>query len=214
MTTLSRARSLSRWLSMGLGVAAGAYATYAGVTWFRYGKTSSVRTEREDPLLHGFLPMYEVVERHHIRVRAPAPTTFAAACEADLLQSSTVRAIFKAREVILGSEPDPVARPHGLLAFAKSIGWGVLAEVPGREVVMGAVTQPWEPNVIFRGLPPDEFAAFNEPGYVKIIWSLRADPVSPTESIFRTETRVVATDPVARARFRRYQDYFGVPDEP
>ena len=93
------------------------------------------------------------------------------------------------------------------LALTQSSGWSVLAEVPGREVVMGAVTQPWEANVIFRGLPPSEFAAFNEPGYVKIAWTLRADPVSPNESIFLTETRTVTTDPSARARFRRYWSF-------
>jgi hypothetical protein len=47
------------------------------------------------------------------------------------------------------------------------------------------------------------FAAFDEPGYVKIAWTLRADPAG-TGSVFRTETRAVATDAVARARFRRY----------
>ena len=29
-------------------------------------------------------------------------------------------------------------------------------------------------NVVFRSLLPDEFAAFHEPGYVKIAWTLRA----------------------------------------
>lgn len=49
----------------------------------------------------------------------------------------------KAREVLLGAEPDSAVHPRGLLALTKSIGWSVVAEVPGREVVIGAVTQPW-----------------------------------------------------------------------
>ena len=69
---------------------------------------------------------------------------------------------------------------------------------------MGAVTQPWMADVVFRPLPPEEFAAFRDPDYVKIVWTLRADPVGPAESVFRTETRAVATDSVARAKFRRY----------
>jgi hypothetical protein len=36
------------------------------------------------------------------------------------------------------------------------------------------------------------------------VWTLRADPVDDHSSIFRTETRAVATDATARARFRRY----------
>jgi hypothetical protein len=85
-----------------------------------------------------------------------------------------------------------------------SLGWRVLAEVPGRELVVGAVTLPWEANVKFHGLSPGEFAAFNEPGYVKIVWTLRADPIGASESVFRTETRAIATDASARATFRRY----------
>jgi hypothetical protein len=80
----------------------------------------------------------------------------------------------------------------------------VLAESPGHDIVMGAVTQPWKANVVFRGLPPEEFAAFHEPGYVKIAWTLRADAVGTGESIARTETRVLATDDEARRKFRWY----------
>jgi hypothetical protein len=69
---------------------------------------------------------------------------------------------------------------------------------------MGAVTRPWDPNVVFRPLPPAEFIAFHEPGYVKIAWTLRADATGPHESVFRTETRVMTTDAAGRATFRRY----------
>ena len=117
------------------------------------------------------------------------------------------RTIIRARELILGATPDHRPRPHGLLAETQSLGWGVLADVPDRELVAGAVTRPWEANVTFRALPPDRFAAFNEAGYVKIAWTLRADPISPTESVFRTETRVMATDPGARSKFRRYWSF-------
>lgn len=72
---------------------------------------------------------------------------------------------------------------------------------------MGAVTQPWHADVVFRPLPPSEFAAFSEPDYVKIVWTLRADPIDPNGSMFRTETRAVATDSTARARFRRYWSF-------
>jgi hypothetical protein len=75
---------------------------------------------------------------------------------------------------------------------------------PPVTVRKGAVTQPWMADVVFRRLPPEEFAAFDDPGYVKIVWTLRADPIGDTLSVFRTETRAVATDGVARAKFRRY----------
>ena len=84
------------------------------------------------------------------------------------------------------------------------MGWGVLAEVPDREIVIGAYTQPWHQHVTFRPLPPQEFASFREPGYVKIVWTLAAEPAGPGESVFITRTRVTATDPESRKKFRRY----------
>jgi hypothetical protein len=207
MTRLSPTQSLGRWLSVGVGVTATAFATYAAVTWWRYGHPARPTVDSDDPLLDRFMPVCDVAERHHIRVEAPAEITFASACEMDMLRSPIIRAIFRAREVLLGSRPDTAVQPRGLLASTRSLGWGVLAEVPGREVVMGAVTQPWQANVTFHPIPPDEFAAFNEPGYVKIVWTLRADPIDATQSMFRTETRAIATDARARTKFRRYWSF-------
>jgi hypothetical protein len=197
----------ARWIGAGIAGATALYGAYVGVTWYRYGHTASPNPEELDPLLDSFMPAYEVAERHHIRVAAPAAATLAAARELDLQGSGVVRTLIKARELILGATPDDRPRPRGLLAETQSLGWGVLADVPDRELVVGAVTRPWEANVGFRALSPDRFAAFNEPGYVKIAWTLRAERTSDTESVFRTETRVIATDPGARSKFRRYWSF-------
>lgn len=202
-----RVRTVLKWTAGALGMAAGAYAGYVGVTWLRYGHPAPASPQEADRLLDSFIPAYDVAERHHIEIAAPPDITFAAACEQELMELPLVRTIFKGREILLGSEPGTAAHPRGLLAMTKSLGWGLLAEVPGREIVMGAVTQPWHANVVFRPLPPGEFVAFSEPDYVKIVWTLRADPVGTRRSIFRTETRVVATDARARARFRRYWSF-------
>lgn len=159
-------------------------------------------------MLDRFMPRYEVAQRHQIRVAASPAETLAAARNVDLLGSPVVRAIIRAREVILGARRTDRPAPQGLLAEMQALGWGILAEIPGREVVVGAVTQPWKAEVVFRALPPAGFAAFAEPGYVKIAWTLRADRISATHSVFRTETRVAATDPSARAKFRLYWSAF------
>jgi hypothetical protein len=186
-----------------VAVAAGCYAVYAAMTWLRYGEGAQSAGAEHDPLLGRFMPEYEVSERHHIAVAAPAAVTFAAARDQDLLQSGVVRAIFKAREIVLGGT-DRTPHRRGLLADTLALGWGVLAETPERQIVVGCVTRPWEADPVFHALAPDQFAGFNDPGYVKIAWTLRADPVDDASSIFRTETRVSTTDPDARARFRRY----------
>jgi len=168
------------------------------------GERHIVPPEPGDELLDRFMPAYDVVERHGARVPAAADVALAAAQALDLQASPLIRALFRARELLLRSKPAVRVRPPGLVAELLSLGWGVLAERPGREIVLGAVTKPWEANVTFRALPPGEFAAFDTPGLVKIAVTLRADPLGPGASMFRTETRVACTDPVSRARFRRY----------
>jgi hypothetical protein len=147
---------------------------------------------------------YDVAERHHIRVAAPAAITLQTARDIDMRRSRVIRTIFAMRGWLLHSAPDEMNRPNGLVALTTSLGWRVIAEDPGRELVYGAVTQPWKADVVFRGLSSEQFTQFREPGYVKIAWTLRVDPVSASECIFRTETRVVTTDAESRRLFRGY----------
>jgi hypothetical protein len=202
--TRSRARTAGVVLASLTGLAAASYAAVVAASWLRYGSVAPASPDEADAFLDRFMPEYEIVERHRVRVAAPAHVTFGALMDMDLEDSSLIRAIFKGRELLLGADADAKPRARGLVAVTKELGWGVLAEIPGREIVMGAVTQPWKANVVFRGLPPDEFAAFNEPGYVKIAWTLRADAAGTGESNARTETRVIATDAQARRKFRWY----------
>jgi hypothetical protein len=108
----------------------------------------------------------------------------------------------------MGGRTAPASAEGSFLAEVQALGWRVLVEEPGRELVLGAVTQPWLADVVFRGVAPEDFAAFQDPNYVKIAWTLGVTPLddgsADGSSVFRTETRAVATDPAARARFRRY----------
>jgi len=204
MRTTSRTRAL-QFLAAGMGLAAGSYAINAVIAWLRYGRTKrQPRTDEADSLLDRFMPDYEVVDRHHVRIDAPPDIAFSASAGMDLLQSRIIRGIFKARELALRGRPRPAVLPTGLIEQMQTLGWSVLAEVPGREIVLGAATRPWQADPEFRALPPEDFAAFNQPDFVKIVWNLRADSFGHAESIFRTETRATTTDAGARSKFRRY----------
>jgi len=202
-----RKTSRRAWRVVGGGVGAATLLGlgYVATQWLRYGH---VRKRRGPPtLLDRFLPECEVLERHQTRVAAPADVTYGAAREMSLAGSPVVRAIFRGRELLMRSlvADRPEERPpQSLIDEVLSIGWGVLAQEPGREIVLGAVTQPWKSDVKFRALPPDEFAAFNTPGFAKIAWTIRAEPLGLKTSRFYTETRVATTDAEARKRFRRY----------
>lgn len=185
-------------------VAALGYGMYVGAAWTSFG-----RPKREAPparaviSMDRFLPRYDVSERHETRVAAPAATTYAAAREIDLQRSALIRAVFQSRKILLRSRGRELER-RPFLEQVRGMGWGLLAEVPGRAMVYGAVTRPWEATVRFHPLPPAQFAAFQRPGWAKIVWTLEVDPAGGSRSVFRTQTRVATTDPTARKRFRKY----------
>lgn len=161
-------------------------------------------------LIDRFIPRAEVAERHQVVVAAPADVVFKTASAMHMRSVWLIDAIFRLRETILGAAPGPVVPPRGLVPEMLALGWGRLAERPGRELVMGAVTRPWEADVVFRAIPPEHFQAFAEPDLVKIAWTLEADPIDATHAVFRTQTRVLPTDEPARRKFKRYWRRFGI----
>ncbi len=179
----------------------------------------TTRTGRKAPdaLLDRYMPVADVDERHETQIEAPADVTWDVARHLDFGQSRLVRAIFRGRELMMRStSPEPEATPDeegasaapgdagDFLSRALALGWRMLAEEPGREILLGAVTKPWEADPEFLGLAPDAFIAFDEPGYVKIAWMLRVDEIGEAVSLFSTETRAIATNRESRRRFRRY----------
>lgn len=189
-----------------LGAVALGWLGYAATAWYRYGKPTS--RAKHATLLDRYMPIFEVTEHHEIRVGAPAAISYDAVRAMDLEASFFVRTIFRAREVLMRGTHPTGPTPHGLVEQTLALGWRVLAEEPGRQIVIGAATRPWESDPEFRGLSAAEFMTFDEPGYVKIAWTVGAEPLGPESSVVWTETRVSTTDADARARFRRYWSVF------
>jgi hypothetical protein len=191
----------------GAAIAAAGYAALVVLNRARYGDVKGYADTLKDSLLARFIPEPEVIEHHQVAVAAPADVVMASAKQLELMKSPVIRAIFHARELALGGEPDTRPHPATLLEQMLSIGWVVLSERAGREIAFGTVTQPWEAMPVFRSIPADQFREFSEPGFVKIAWTLRADPIDDEHSVFHTETRVCTTDAEARDRFRTYWSF-------
>ena len=154
-----------------------------------------------DPLAE-FIPTPDVRERFEVRVAATPATTMAVARAFDMQSIWLVRMIFRAREVIKGSSAG-ARTPQGLMKEMRGLGWGVLRDDPGL-IVAGAICQPWLADVRFRPTPEGQFATYTEPNHVKIAWTIEVIPDGVHGCRLASETRVVATDEEARARFRRY----------
>lgn len=200
-------KTAARGLAATAAVAAAGYAALVVFNRVRYGDATISSGAGKDSLLDRFIPDPEVIEHHEIAIAAPADVVLATAKEMELLKSPVVSAIIRARELALGGEPDTRPHPTKLFEQMLSIGWVVLAERAGREVVLGAVTQPWLAAPVFRSVATEQFRDFCEPGFVKIAWTLRADPIDDEHTLFHTETRVCTTDAAARERFRDYWSF-------
>jgi hypothetical protein len=200
-------KTAARGAVVGGVMAAAGYAALVVLNRAKYGDAKSSAAIAEDSVLDQFIPDPEVAEHHEIEVHAPVDVVMAAARSLELNHSPLIRAIFRARELALGGTAEKRPLPTTLYDQMRSIGWGVLSERAGREIVFGAVTQPWVAAPTFRPVPAEQFREFREPGFVKIVWTLRADPLGDDRSIFHTETRASTTDAEARARFRKYWSF-------
>ena len=123
---MSRRSTAARVIGAGIALGAAAYAAYAAVARLRYGHPA--RAAR-DPILDHLFPRHDVVERHAIRVKAPASLTLDTACAMDIMGTPVARAIFRARALILGAARDDTHRSRCFVADMQALGWGLLAEV-------------------------------------------------------------------------------------
>jgi hypothetical protein len=146
---------------------------------------------RSSTLLSEVLPEYDFCERHARRIDAPPERVFAAVRELSADDTPAVRLLFRLR----GLRGD-TARP--IFDQMERFGFEILAEEPGRELVVAAIGQPWK---LRGGARPRgvDFRTFAEPGYAKMALNWRL-----VDGTLTTETRVQLTDGTARRSFRRY----------
>jgi len=99
------------------------------------------------------------------------------------------------RESILAPSPD---RP--ILDVALNSGFCRLAEIPNREIVIGALLGGGHAH----GCTPAEFAAFDRPGLSKAVMNFRIEEDGSSGCRLTTETRVFSIGDSARRNFGIY----------
>jgi hypothetical protein len=118
-----------------------------------------------------------------------------------------VRLLFALRSLparLAGGRGLPQAKHEPLFAQMVDFGFTVLAEDPGREVVVGVVAQMWKRGGKAASIADGgQFVAFDRPGYVKAAMNLLLVEQDGGTRI-ETETRVLATDAKSRSGFARY----------
>jgi hypothetical protein len=151
-----------------------------------------------------FLPTFDVSERHHTMVLAPAGRTYEAARRLDLARSRLIRGLIAARGIPLLVRGRRLRPRTMTLDDLVQAGFIWLAEEPGEELVLGIVGSFWKPTGGVRRIEPSQFVRFEEPGVAKAAWNFRVLPDGDERSFVVTETRVRVPDEASRRKFVLY----------
>jgi hypothetical protein len=164
-------------------------------------------------LIDEYLPRYDVVERHSIKVRATQARTYAAIATTDFAEDSLIRVLFLIRLL-----PGALLNGRdGLRALAnrdKSAltittiqrgGFRLLAERGPDELLIGV---EGEFRTLSGGRCTPSAEAFRErgaeAGKARSLWNFAVRTVSGQECELTTETRVLCADAATRRRFLPY----------
>lgn len=169
-------------------------------------------TRPEPTLIDEFLPTYDASERHATSVRASPDRIYAALRMADLATSPLVRLLFGLRALPLLFSAKAGATSAAVRRLRMSIrlsdfearGFTVLAENPPRELLIGLVGSFWTAGGGLRTVDAATFRGPQAPGTARAAWNFRVEPSADGSCRLTTETRVLATDPESRRRFRWY----------
>jgi hypothetical protein len=149
-----------------------------------------------------------LLEIDRVDLAAPAEVVWARVRHGALGQSRAARALFAVRTLVgrwVGGEtPAGEIRIDDLTSSPARPGFQRLVDEPPRELVVGAIGRVWQLQIPFVHVAgAAAFAAFAEPGYVKVAWAIRVTPRG-AGSHLELEVRVDATDDRAWRRFRVY----------
>ncbi len=159
-------------------------------------------------LIDDFAARSDARELHRIAIAAPQSAVWRALWTADLDGSGIARVL-----LLLRSLPRLLLHPRErsrlpwrltLPIVLGSGGFGLLAEEPEREIVIGVAGRFWRPT---GGALPFDSKRFAEPlpaGTAKAVWNFALEAAGPDRTILSTETRVVCADAATRRKFRLY----------
>jgi hypothetical protein len=161
-------------------------------------------------ILDRLVPSFQAVERHSTTIAASPDQVWAALTQVTMGELRLFRLLMGVRVLpgrLLRSPDARFDADEPLLGWAIKFGFTVLGEDLRRELVVGAIGQPWR-LAGGRGMAVvggHDFAAFDQAGYAKMAANFRLDPIAggrPTR--LSTETRVACTDASSARRFARY----------
>jgi hypothetical protein len=157
-------------------------------------------------LIDSFAPNPDAVEIHRIVIAAAPDVVYCALWTADLGRSPIIKLLLALRSLpeftLHRCRSLPRDRKITLQTLIDA-GFGVLADQPGREIVLGVSGRFWRPT---SNLSPFNRADFDGPvpaGLARAVWNFRVEGGNDRTTL-STETRVTCGDSSSRGKFRAY----------
>lgn len=157
-------------------------------------------------LIDSFAPNPDAVETHRIHINASPDAVYRALWTADLGSSLAIKFLLALR-----SAPAFVLNPRKPLPRDRTItlptlidaGFGVLAEQPGKEIVLGVSGRFWRPTGNLSPFNRPDFDAPVPRGLARAVWNFHVEGVD-TQTTLSTETRIICGDRRSRRKFLAY----------
>ena len=161
--------------------------------------------------LDRILPAPRLRETDTVDLAVPADQAWRAIRHGNLADSPAINALFAIRGI-----PGRFTRRHAatgpatlniddLVSSPDTPGFQLLADTPPNELAVGAIGKIWRLDIPFVHVADaGAFAAFDDPGFVKVAWAIRVAPLTEHDTRVVFEVRVGATDEASWRKFRRY----------
>lgn len=159
-------------------------------------------------MLDQVIPRPRLLQINHADVAARPERVWLLLRHGELAHSALLRALLAVRtlpERLAGKPAGASLRIDQLRSSGKHPGFQLLLEEPLRELVVGAIGKVWRAAIPFVHVAhASDYAAFTEPGYIKVAWALRVRPRGERDSRVELELRVDATDDASWPKFQKY----------
>ncbi len=144
-------------------------------------------------LIDDFLPKYDFVETHDIKVCAPPETILKSVDEIDFCESLIIRAL-----MFLRGMPSAKMRLRDL----RKSNFEILGK-RDNELLLGLAGKFWTIRGELQKVNADNFREFNKKGFAKAVWNFSVD-AKGNETRLTTETRIRCLDDASRRSFGFY----------
>jgi len=161
-------------------------------------------------LIDDFLPRYDLTQVQHVLVAASPTTTYQVLRRVDVMESRLARALVWSQAVpkqlmrrARGLPTRVVAPAHaGFDDMLATKAWTLLAEEPGQELVLGLLWPFGQAVPQIPEVDPAGWAAFADPGFAKVAWSMSVRPFGAGRTLVVSEARTACTDAATARHFR------------